>query len=167
LCPFPNNLIIPFTISPQQNLTIPLEIGQVNPWVDRNGSSELNFQQTKVNTWVDGNGSSELNFQQTKVNTWVDGNGSSELNFQQTKVNTWVDGNGSSELNFQQTKVNTWVDGYSCSECHSTSKPGCFIGTSVSASADTLVHQRLFHQHISTLINEHIISVPLPHGLFN
>ena len=129
MCPFPNNLIIPFTISPQQNQTITLEIGQVNPWVDRNGSSELNFQQTKVNTWVDGN--------------------------------------GSSELNFQQTKVNTWVDGYSCSECHSTSKPGCFIGTSVSASADTLVHQRLFHQHISTLINEHIISVPLPHGLFN
>ena len=125
MCPFPNNLIIPFTISPQQNQTITLEIGQVNPWVD-------------------GNGGSELNFQQTKVNTWVDGNGSSELNFQQTKVNTWVDGNGSSELNFQQPKVNTWVDGYSCSECHSTSKPGCFIGTSVSASADTLVHQRLF-----------------------
>jgi ribonuclease PH len=137
LCPFPNNLIIPFTISPQQNLTIPLEIGQVNPWVDRNGSSELNFQQTKVNTWVDGNGSSELNFQQTKVNTWVDGNGSSELNFQQTKVNTWVDGNGSSELNFQQTKVNTWVDGYSCSECHSTSKPGCF------------------HQHIPAVAHQH------------
>ena len=85
----------------------------------------------------------------------VDGIGSSELNFQQTKVNTWVDGNGSSELNFQQTKVNTWVDGYSCSECHSTSKPGCFIGTSVHQHIGTSTAVSIStspHYHISTLI---------------
>ena len=121
MCPFPNNLIIAFTISPQQN-------PPQNPNI------------------LFGNG---------QVNTWVDGNGSSELNFQQTKVNTWVDGNGSSELNFQQTKVNTWVDGYSCSECHSTSKPGCFIGTSVHQHIGTSTAVSIStspHYHISTLI---------------
>ena len=97
MCPFPNNLIIAFTISPQQN-------PPQNPNI-------------------------------------LFGNG---------QVNTWVDGNGSSELNFQQTKVNTWVDGYSCSECHSTSKPGCFIGTSV-------------HQHIGTSTAVSISTSPRYH----
>ena len=102
MCPFPNNLIIAFTISPQQN-------PPQNPNI-------------------------------------LFGNG---------QVNTWVDGNGSSELNFQQTKVNTWVDGYSCSECHSTSKPGCFIGTSVHQHIGTstaVFISTLPHYHISTLI---------------
>ena len=102
MCPFPNNLIIAFTISPQQN-------PPQNPNI-------------------------------------LFGNG---------QVNTWVDGNGSSELNFQQTKVNTWVDGYSCSECHSTSKPGCFIGTSVHQHIGTSTAVSIStspHYHISTLI---------------
>ena len=102
MCPFPNNLIIAFTISPQQNPS-------QNPNI-------------------------------------LFGNG---------QVNTWVDGNGSSELNFQQTKVNTWVDGYSCSECHSTSKPGCFIGTSVHQHIGTSTAVSIStspHYHISTLI---------------